>query len=183
MIHRARLRLRPGVPGRVGNPVIDTSDVFYDGNSQGGIFGGTVMAIAQDITRGVLGVPGMNYSLLLTRSVDFDTYAAILYPAYPNELQRPLVLALIQMLWDRSEPNGYAHHMTSDPLPDTPAHKVLLHVAFGDHQVANVATEIEARTIGAVDPPAGDRAPDATRTSTRTSASRRSRAIRSTARR
>ena len=107
------------------------------------------MAIAQDITRGVLGVPGMNYSLLLTRSIDFATYSAILYPAYPNELQRPLLLALIQMLWDRSDPNGYAHHITTDPLPNTPPHKVLLHDAFGDHQVANVATEVEARTIGA----------------------------------
>src|SRR5262245_45523720 len=107
------------------------------------------MAIAQDITRGVLGVPGMNYSLLLTRSTDFATYSAILYPAYTNELQRPLVLALIQMLWDRSDPNGYAHHITSDPLPGTPAHKVLLHLAFGDHQVANVSTEIETRTLGA----------------------------------
>src|SRR4029079_9074600 len=77
-----------------GNPVIDTSNVFYDGNSQGGIFGGTVMAIAQDITRGVLGVPGMNYSLLLTRSTDFASYSAFLYPAYPNELTRPLLLAL-----------------------------------------------------------------------------------------
>jgi hypothetical protein len=107
------------------------------------------MAISQDITRGVLGVPGMNYSLLLTRSVDFDLYSLILYPAYPNYLTRPLLLALIQMLWDRSDPNGYAHHMTDDPLPNTPPHKVLLHLAFGDHQVANVATEIEARTIGA----------------------------------
>jgi hypothetical protein len=70
-------------------------------------------------------------------------------PAYPNELERPLLFGLIQMLWDRSDPNGYAHHMTSDPLPNTPPHKVLLHLAFGDHQVANVTTEIEARTIGA----------------------------------
>jgi hypothetical protein len=107
------------------------------------------MAVAQDITRGVLGVPGMNYSLLLTRSVDFATYSLILYPSYPDELTRPLLLALIQMLWDRSDPNGYAAHMTSDPLPNTPPHQVLIHLAFGDHQVANVATEIEARTIGA----------------------------------
>src|SRR4029079_5259870 len=112
-------------------------------------FGGTVVAISQDIKRGVLGVPGMNYSLLLTRSVDFADYALILYPAYTNELQRPLVLALAQMLWDRSDPNGYAHHMTSDPLPNTPPHDVLLHVAFGDDQVANAPTEMEARTIGA----------------------------------
>jgi hypothetical protein len=55
----------------------------------------------------------------------------------------------MQMLWDRSDPNGYAHHMTHDPLPNTPAHDVLLHVGFGDHQVADVTTEVEARTIGA----------------------------------
>jgi hypothetical protein len=149
MIHPAGFISNPAFQDGMGNPVIDTGAVFYDGNSQGGIFGGTIMAIAQDITRGVLGVPAMNYSLQLTRSSDFTLYASFLYPAYPNELQRPLGLALIQMLWDRSDPNGYAQHITTDPLPGTPAHKVLLHLAFGDHQVANVGTEIEARTIGA----------------------------------
>ena len=53
------------------------------------------------------------------------------------------------MLWDRAEANGYAHHMTSDPLPNTPPHKVLLHVGLGDHQVAQITAEVEARTIGA----------------------------------
>ncbi len=149
MIHPQGFVSNPDFQDMAGNPVIDTSAVFYDGNSQGGIFGGTVMSIAQDITRGVLGVPGMNYSLLLTRSVDFDLYKIFYYPAYPAEHLRPLGLALIQMLWDRSEPNGYAHHMTDDPLPNTPPHEVLLHSAFGDHQVSNLATEIEARTIGA----------------------------------
>ena len=149
MIHPQGFVSDPAFQDSFATPVIDTSAVFYDGNSQGGIFGGTVMAVSRDITRGVLGVPGMNYSLLLTRSVDFNTYSAILYPKYPNEIERPLLLALIQTLWDRSDPNGYAHHMTSDPLPNTPPHKVLLHLAFGDHQVANVATEIETRTIGA----------------------------------
>src|SRR5262249_20996173 len=149
MIHPMGFMSDPAFQDGSANTVIDPSDVFYDGNSQGGIFGGTVMAIAQDLTRGVLGVPGMNYSLLLTRSTDSALYSAFLYPAYPNELERPLLLALIQMLWDRGDPNGYAHHITTDPLPHTPAHTVLLHEAFGDHQVANVATEVEARTIGA----------------------------------
>ena len=91
----------------------------------------------------------MGYSTLLTRSIDFDTYAAILYPAYPNELSRPLALSLIQMLWDRAEPNGYAHRMTTNPLPNTPAHEVLMNVALGDHQVTNYQADVEARTIGA----------------------------------
>ena len=97
----------------------------------------------------MLGVPGMNYSTLLRRSVDFDTYSLILAPAYPSLLERPLILSMIQTLWDRADANGYAHHITDDPLRNTPEHKVMLHVALGDHQVAQVAAEVEARTIGA----------------------------------
>jgi hypothetical protein len=121
MIHANGFVSHAAFQDSFGNPVIDTSNVFYDGNSQGGIFGGTVMAIAQDITRGVLGVPAMNYSLLLTRSTDFATYSAILYPAYPNELHAAAPPGLIQMLWDRSDPSGLARHVTSDPYADTPA--------------------------------------------------------------
>ncbi|HVF06148.1 MAG TPA: hypothetical protein VNA20_15000 [Frankiaceae bacterium] len=135
--------------GPGGTPAIDTSDLFYDGNSQGGIMGAALMAVAQDVTRGVLGVPGMNYSTLLDRSIDFATYESVFNAAYPSEQDRQLVFGLIQMLWDRAEGNGYAAHITNDPLPNTPSHQVLLHVAFGDHQVANVSAEVEARTIGA----------------------------------
>ncbi|MFM8972043.1 MAG: hypothetical protein ACKOOG_05280 [Actinomycetota bacterium] len=134
---------------RVGaDPVLDGT-VFYDGNSQGGILGGAVTAVSNEWSRAVLGVPGMNYSTLLQRSVDFDTYSAILAPAYPSELDRMLDFAIVQMLWDRAEANGYAAHMTDDPLPGTIPHRVMLHVAYGDHQVANVTAEVEARTIGA----------------------------------
>jgi hypothetical protein len=132
-----------------GGPLIDTRRLYYSGGSQGGIAGGALTAVAPDFTRSVLIVPAMNYSLLLTRSIDFDPFASVLYPSYPDELIRPLLLSLIQTLWDRGEPNGYAWHMTDDPYPNTPAHTVLLHMAFGDHQVANIGTEVQARTIGA----------------------------------
>ena len=130
-------------------PLIDTRRLYYSGGSQGGIAGGALTAVAPDFTRSVLIVPAMNYSLLLTRSVDFDPFAQVLYPAYPDELIRPLLLSLTQTLWDRGDPDGYAWHMTDDPYPNTPRHTVLLHMAVGDHQVANVATQVEARTIGA----------------------------------
>ena len=56
-----------------GDLDVDQSRLFYDGNSQGGIMGGALTALAPDFDRAVLGVPGMNYSTLLRRSVDFDT--------------------------------------------------------------------------------------------------------------
>jgi hypothetical protein len=132
-----------------GTPLHRTGTVYYDGNSQGGIIGGALMAVAQDITRGVLGVPGMNYSTLLDRSVDFATYESLFNASYPSEVDRQLVFGLIQPLWDRGEANGYAAHISRDPLPRTPRHEVLLHAGFGDHQVSNYTAEVMARTIGA----------------------------------
>jgi hypothetical protein len=117
----------------------------------------------------------MNYSVLLPRSSDyvaakhvdqFDPtridptdpnpddvvdqvgYSQLFDTAYPDQSQRLLIMTMIQTLWDRSDPNGYANHMRSG-LPNTPSHEVLLQVAYGDHQVANVTAETEARTIGA----------------------------------
>jgi hypothetical protein len=136
--------------GTLATPsVLDTHHLYYNGNSQGGIMGGALTAIAPDFTRASLGVPAMNYSVLLPRSVDFDKFAEFLYPSYPDEEARPLIFDIMQLLWDRGEPDGYAARMTTNPLPDTPAHQVLLDAAFGDHQVSGYQAEVEARTIGA----------------------------------
>ncbi|MCZ6714315.1 MAG: hypothetical protein O7B29_10260, partial [Deltaproteobacteria bacterium] len=54
-----------------------------------------------------------------------------------------------QMLWDRVETNGHARHITEDTYADTPPKQVLLQVAWGDFQVANVSAEVEARSLGA----------------------------------
>jgi hypothetical protein len=161
LVHEDGLAAHPAFQGEGGEPLLDTGELFYDGNSQGGILGGALTALAPDFTKSVLGVPGMNYSTLLNRSVDWEgelfdpeapglpAYASFFYTAYPDKVQQQVLFALMQMLWDRGEGNGYAHHMTSDPYPNTPAHQVLLEVAFGDYQVANVAAEVEGRTIGA----------------------------------
>jgi hypothetical protein len=148
MIHPQGLSSNPALQ-KNGQSVIDTRRLFFDGNSQGGIMGGALTALAPDFDRAVLGVPGMNYSTLLQRSVDFDEFATIIYGGYPNQLERQLWLSQIQLLWDRGESNGYARHITSRPLPNTPTHNVLLHVAFGDHQVADLTPLIMARTFGA----------------------------------
>ncbi|MGA7397501.1 MAG: hypothetical protein WBW62_08655 [Solirubrobacterales bacterium] len=133
------------------DPVISTGSgrAFYRGNSQGGIMGGALTALAPDFDRASLGVSAMNYSVLLRRSSAWGTYSAFFNPSYPEEVARPTVLGLVQMLWDRGEPNGYAHRMTDNPLPNTPAHKVLMDISFGDHLVTNWQSNVMARTIGA----------------------------------
>ena len=140
-----------------GVPVFDNSNVYYDGNSQGGILGGALMGVIQDVTPGVLGVPGMSYSMLLRRSIDFATYSLFFTGSstgdtgggYPSVKDQTFLLSMAQMLWDRAESSGYVYHIQDHPLPDTPAHAVLLHVAYGDHQVSMWTAEFMARTIGA----------------------------------
>ena len=112
------LRLRSRLPGPTVTPLVDTSDVFYDGNSQGGILGGAVTAVSTEWTRAVLGVPGMNYSTLLQRSVDFDTYKAIMIPSYPNELDRMLVVRRsCRCCGTGPRRTATPQHMTDDPVP------------------------------------------------------------------
>jgi hypothetical protein len=170
MVHPQGFSSSPAFQFSDGTSFIDTRGAFYDGNSQGGIYGGTVCAVSVDVRRCALGVPGMDYSILLPRSSDyvatqplssfdptqFDPsnpkgqvgYSNALDTAYPDQSQRMLILDLIQTLWDRSDPDGYATHMTGG-LPNTPDHHVLMQMAWGDHQVANITAEDEARTIGA----------------------------------
>jgi hypothetical protein len=165
MAHPDGLVTDPAFQNAQGQPVIKTGRTYYDGNSQGGIIGGSLAALMVDSDRASIGVPGMNYSTLLQRSTDFGrgtddectrplngdlpSYACLVYKAYPNEADRQVVLGLMQMLWDRGEADGYAWHMTGDPLPNTPRHQVLMSLAFGDHQVSNWAAAVEARTMGA----------------------------------
>jgi hypothetical protein len=149
MLHPNGLASNPAFQAG-GHSILDTSHLYYDGNSQGGIMGGMTTALAPDYRRAVLGVSGMNYGgVLLLRSTDFKLYSAVLYKAYTDTSLHPLILDLMQQLWDRGEPDGYAQQMTTSPLPDTPSHTVLMQIAYGDHQVSDYAAAVEARTIGA----------------------------------
>jgi hypothetical protein len=133
-----------------GRPVIDTAHLFYDGNSTGGIQGGITTAVAPDFRRAVLGVTGIDWAnLLIPRTSGIGSLGVIAFRRYPDLSLRPVILDLLQQLWDRGDPDGYAANMTSDPLPDTPTHTVLMQIAYGDKEVPMYAAAVEARTIGA----------------------------------
>ena len=132
-----------------GRSVIDPTRAGYYGNSQGGILGAAYLALSPDLERGVLGVPGAPYSLLLSRSADFDPFFLLFDQKYLDDRDRALLLAIIQTAWDPAEPAGYARHLTADPLPGSPAKTVLLQAALGDAQVTTIGAEVMARSFGA----------------------------------
>jgi hypothetical protein len=142
-----------------GQSVLNTGELYYDGNSQGGIFGGITAAVSPDIRRAVLGVTGEDYSnLLVQRSTDFGapttvgTFSWLLWQGYArnnNSGIYTLTLDLMDQLWDRADPVGYVEGLGATPFANTPAHSVLMQIAYGDHQVSMYSGAAEARSIGA----------------------------------
>ncbi|MEI6446290.1 MAG: hypothetical protein WCO96_00250 [Actinomycetes bacterium] len=149
LVNSAGFRTNAAFQDSKGNSLIEGNRLFYDGNSQGGILGGLLTAIAPDFDRAVLGVNGMTYSTLLDRSTDFEGYLVAYKSSYGDALNRSLGLAMLQDIWDRAEPSGYVNRMTTNPLPNTPPHQVLMQVGLGDHQVHNITADTGARSIGA----------------------------------
>lgn len=148
MINKKGFKAHPAFQDDAGRPVISKKQLTYAGYSLGGIQGAAVTALAQDWKRALLGVPAANFSTLVHRSKLFAPFHQGIDNSYPDRMEQQLIFSMAQSLWDRGEANGYLGHLVSDPLPGTPKHQVLLHEAFGDHQVANVATEYEARSLG-----------------------------------
>ncbi|MEZ4317720.1 MAG: hypothetical protein R3F61_09450 [Myxococcota bacterium] len=133
-----------------GTTLIDPSLVSYYGNSQGAIMGAAFMALTKEIPRGVLGVTGVNYGLLLTRSHDFDIYFLIFKQKFDDDRDIALLIqGLVQQVWDPAEGAGYLWAVNRDPLPDTPPKDILLHTAIGDGQVTTIGGQIQARAYGA----------------------------------
>ena len=139
----------PLLADKDGKSIVDTSLRAYRGDSQGGIMGTTYMGLSVDVTRGLVGEPGMPYNLILNRSKDYSGYQLVLNGSYPNGLDQQIILGAFQMFWDRSEPNGYAPYINKDMLPGTPKHEILIHDALGDQQVSTLGAQLIARTVGA----------------------------------
>ena len=137
--------------GEMKSAIDPSLGCYYRGDSLGGIMGTTYMSLSTDVTRGLLSVPGFPFTLLLDRSENFGVFAIALGSVFENGARHVhYVSALVQMLWDRIEPDGYAPYIRGgDMLPGTPEHEVLVHVGIGDYQVTNLGSHILARTVGA----------------------------------
>jgi hypothetical protein len=118
-----------------GKKTINPELRSYTGNSEGGIFGTVYMAVSQDVERGVLGVPGGPYGLLLPRSRDFMAEYTAIKALYPDPVDRISLIQVMQMLWDRAEPSGYMRAIRDELLPNTPKHQTIFQYGLSDAQV------------------------------------------------
>ncbi len=131
-----------------GRPTVDPEKTYWIGISQGGIFGATVMAISPDIHRGVLHVGGANYAMMVERSSNYEGYEVPFEMGYPTRMDRQLLLAVIQQLWDFTDPISWLINLEREPLEGMPPKEVLYSVALHDAQVPNLSSDLAVRTAG-----------------------------------
>ena len=129
-----------------GVSLVDPDALYFYGVSQGGILGGGHIAMSPDIDRGVLLVPGTPFSLILTRSDNFQPFLRLLEAKYSDWMDISLLVPVMQMLWDPAESAGWSNSQDKD---------VLLQSAIGDAAVTPLAAQVMARSYSAslIDPP------------------------------
>lgn len=128
-------------------PLVDDAAPYFAGGSQGGILGGTLLAIHPDVSRGVLMVNGAVFPFMIERSIDFVPLQPVFDQWYPRRIDQAMLLPLTQHLWDHTEPEAYLPHLRSG-LGGGPGHEVLSIVAKNDQQVNNLASDMAARMMG-----------------------------------
>lgn len=130
-----------------GTPVIDGSQRYYYGISQGGNLGPTFAALSDDMDRFVFGVGGISYPIMITRSVHWPDLAAVLAMGYPSRIDRDTLMVMFAHQWDRVEGSTFAPHVLRDPLVGK-AKRVLAQDGLYDVQTPNEGSHLAARTLG-----------------------------------
>lgn len=131
------------------SPLYDTSTVYYYGNSNGHLLGGTYVALSPHVERAVLGVGGASYAFILFRSGNFSPFLGILETFIPDPVALQAVGSQLASQFDRIDPITYAPHLLGDTYAGSPAtRRVLLQIGVGDAQVPNLAAHLQARTLG-----------------------------------
>ncbi|MEW5847565.1 MAG: hypothetical protein AB2A00_02085 [Myxococcota bacterium] len=131
-----------------GSRLIDEGTTYYDGNSLGGIMGLTFLALTPDIERGVVGVGAGNWSMMIQRSANWPAMSLVFDDSYRVPVERQVILAMIQSLWDYADPVSYAPHVVKDPLPGSTVRYVLSQIGTDDAQVPNLASDMVYGTAG-----------------------------------
>lgn len=131
-----------------GTPVIDTTKIFYVGGSLGGIMGNAFLAYDPNITRGVLAVPGGDWSLLLERSNAWHALIGAAQGSYTDPAVYELLVSFMGMAFEPYDPITTAAHVIKDPLFGEAKKTIMIWYSIGDCLVTNISTEVIMRTMG-----------------------------------
>jgi hypothetical protein len=128
--------------------LIDQNQAYFIGGSQGGILGGTLLALATDFDRGVMMVNGAAFTYLMPRSIDFSPFFPELIKAYPDVVERSVLLSMLQTPWDHTDPSGWLS-VLGKGAPGLSPKRFLSVTVKNDAQVPNLGSDFAMRSAGA----------------------------------
>ena len=123
--------------------IYDPARLYYHGNSQGGTMGNLVVLPSRDVTRAVLGVPGVSIGFILARASQWQQMSGSISRSYSDPIAFASLMGLVQVGWDKTDAINFAPRWAS--LPGTPPKSVLLQAALEDSQVNIDVTRLLAR--------------------------------------
>lgn len=132
-----------------GQPAYDPSAIYYYGISLGHILGSTYVTLSPYVERAALSVGGADFSLMMFRSQAFIPLITLLALQVPDPLDQQKLVAELQSSLDRIDPLSYAPHMLANRYPaSSPSLRIAMQTGLGDPAVPNLASYLQARTLG-----------------------------------
>lgn len=133
-----------------GTNLVDTSDVDYMGVSLGGIRGPSMLSLIPEMDRGVLWVAGSSFSFIAERSTQYTQFEGLFSSslAYESTMDRSILIALMQSMWDTTEPETYLPFREGGLEGELHPYEILYLVSINDAQVTTLSADRASRTSG-----------------------------------
>ena len=133
-----------------GTNLVDTSNVDYMGVSLGGIRGPSMLSLIPEMNRGVLWVAGSSFSFIAERSTQYTQFEGLFSSslAYESTMDRSILIALMQSMWDTTEPETYLPFREGGLEGELHPYEILYLVSINDAQVTTLSADRASRTSG-----------------------------------
>ena len=133
-----------------GVNLVDTTDIDYMGVSLGGIRGPSMLSLIPEIDRGVLWVAGSSFGFIAERSTQYTQFEELFSSplAYESTMDRSILIALMQSMWDTTEPETYLPFIDGGLDGELHPYEVLYVVSINDAQVTTLSADRASRTSG-----------------------------------
>ena len=131
-----------------GVNLVDTTDIDYMGVSLGAIRGPSMLSLIPEIDRGVLWVGGSSFSFIAERSTQYTQFEELFSSplAYESTMDRSILIALMQSMWDTTEPETYLPFLDGGMEGELHPYEILYLVSINDAQVTTLSADRAART-------------------------------------
>jgi len=133
-----------------GYKLIDTNEPTYTGYSNGALRGPSIIGLSPDLDRGVLWAGGSSFSHIIERCTQYDAFHFIFASeyGYDNQLDRAVVMSIIQSLWDSTETDTFLSIRESGYLDQIEPFELMTLFSISDLQISNISSSRMMRTGG-----------------------------------